>query len=198
MVAFYKRRILACAVVCVMAAPFAAAQQPAKHVRNFGQVNKSVYRGGEPSSVGIEELGAMGIKTIIDLRQRSGATDTEKKEAEKLGIKYIGFPLAELSAPTNAQVEELLKHLIRPNSGPIFIHCRRGKDRTGTIIACYRIQHDRWTNAEALAEANKYGMSHLERGMRSYISHFRSFSLPEGTGLLTDSHAGTGAVAARP
>ena len=30
--------------------------------------------------------------------------------------------------------------------GPIFVHCRRGKDRTGTVIACYRIQHDGWAN----------------------------------------------------
>jgi tyrosine-protein phosphatase SIW14 len=181
------RRTLPFAFVLWITASISAAQQPAKHVRNLGQVSSFLYRGGEPSSVGIEELGAMGIKTIIDLRLRSASTYMEKQQVEKLGMKYIGFPLGELSAPTNTQVEQLLTLLIRHDSGPIFIHCRRGKDRTGMIIACYRIQHDHWTNAEAQAEANKYGMSHLERAMRSYISQFRALSLPAAAGLVTDS-----------
>lgn len=157
---------------------YAVAQQPAtNHVRNFGEVNKSVFRGGEPSTVGLEELGAMGVKTVIDLRLRSAATDVEKREVEKLGMKYIGYPLPELSAPTSTQVADLLTILIHANSGTIFVHCRRGKDRTGTIIACYRIEHDHWTNQRAMAEANAYGMSRLERGMRSFVAHFQPISL---------------------
>jgi len=168
------RWLLLCPVALALSTLLASAQQPAaaKHVRNFGQVNAALFRGGEPSSVGIEELGAMGVKTVIDLRQHGAETETEKKAAEKLGMKYVNFPLAELSAPTKAQVDELLAMLSRSDIGPVFIHCRRGKDRTGTIIACYRIQHDHWTNTRALAEAQSYGMSLFERGMRAYIAHF--------------------------
>ncbi len=39
----------------------------------------------------------MGIKTIIDLRESGGATDFEKREAEKLGMKYMNVPLPPLS-----------------------------------------------------------------------------------------------------
>jgi protein tyrosine/serine phosphatase len=55
---------------------------------------------------------------------------------------------------------------------PIFVHCRRGADRTGTAIACYRIAHDHWSNQQALAEAKTLGMSSLEIGMQRYILHF--------------------------
>jgi tyrosine-protein phosphatase SIW14 len=161
-------------VICLAAGTGTFAQEPAaNHVRNFGEVNKSIYRGGEPSSVGIEELGAMGVKTVVDLRLQSGATQVEKQQVEKLGMKYISCPLAEFSAPGKDQVEQLLSLLEHPNSGITFIHCRRGKDRTGTIVACYRIQHDHWTNQRAVAEADHYGMSYFERGMRSFIAHFQ-------------------------
>jgi hypothetical protein len=44
------------------------------------------------------------------------------------------------------------------------------------VIACYRIQHDGWGNDRALEEAKEYGMSFVERGMRSFILHFSSAS----------------------
>ncbi len=150
-----------------------AAEQPAAHVHNFIKVDEHVYRGGEPTAVGLTELGAMGVKVDLDLREKSGATETEKKEAEKLGIKYVNIPMKPFSAPTDDQVEQALSLLRKNNSGPVFVHCRRGKDRTGTVVACYRIQHGGWSNREALNEAKKHGMSFTERGMRSFILHFK-------------------------
>ncbi len=188
----YSLRICTCAIAAYIGVPLAFAQLPAQHVYNFGQVSTTIYRGAEPSSVGVEELGAMGVKTVIDLREHSGATEQEKKEVEKLGMKYINIPLGQFSAPTDAQVEKVLKVLSRPDSGITFIHCRRGKDRTGTMIACYRIQHDHWTNGRALAEANSYGMSHLERAMRSYIVHFKGLSQPDPVSGLANSASNRG------
>lgn len=155
----------------------AAADLPAIHVRNFDKVNDHLYRGGEPSAVGVGELGAMGIKTIIDLRQKGDGTAAEKDVADELKIKYINIPLGELSAPSNAEMEHILS-LLQDNSGAIFVHCRRGKDRTGTVVACYRIQHDGWNNERALQEAKEHGMSSLERSMRSYILHFTPLNIP--------------------
>jgi protein tyrosine/serine phosphatase len=58
------------------------------------------------------------------------------------------------------------------------VHCWRGKDRTGTIIACYRIQHDGWSSRQALKEAEQRGLSHAEFGMRSFILKFSPLDLP--------------------
>jgi len=55
----------------------------------------------------------------------------------------------------------------------VFIHCRRGADRSGTVLACYRISHDHWENQKALKEAKTYGLSTFERAMRSFIQHFQ-------------------------
>jgi protein tyrosine/serine phosphatase len=49
-----------------------------------------------------------------------------------------------------------------------------GKDRTGTVIACYRIVHDKWPNARALTEAVDNGLNFTEHGMKTYIKNFQA------------------------
>lgn len=158
-----------------------AGNNPAEHVRNFDRVNDHLFRGGEPSLVGLQELGAMGVKIDLDLRESGEGTEAEKRGTEKLAMKYINVPLSAFSAPSKEQMERVLS-IILSSSGTVFVHCRRGKDRTGTVVACYRIQHDGWDNRHALAEAKQHGMSFAERGMRVYILHFTPLTLP-GSGL---------------
>ncbi len=155
----------------------AAADDPAEHVRNFDRVNDHLFRGGEPSLVGLQELGAMGVKIDIDLREAGEGTETEKRAAGKLGIKYVNIPFSGFSAPSKEQMERVLT-LLLGNSTTVFVHCRRGKDRTGTVVACYRIQHDGWDNRRALGEARQHGMSFAERGMQAYILHFTPLTVP--------------------
>jgi tyrosine-protein phosphatase SIW14 len=137
-----------------------------------------VYRGAQPSAVGLQELGALGIKQVVDLREPGAATKFEQQQVEKLGIKYINVPFPELSAPSDEQIRTVL-HLLVSEDVPTFVHCRRGKDRTGTVIACYRMQHAGWDNQRALREARMYGISSFERGMQHYILHFTPVKTPE-------------------
>jgi tyrosine-protein phosphatase SIW14 len=159
--------------------PALAATPPAVDVRNFAQVNDHLYRGGEPTPVGLQELGAMGVKLVIDLRETSKETGVEKTQVEKLGIRYVNVPLRPVSAPTQSEISHVLSLLSQNETTRVFVHCRRGKDRTGTVIACYRVQHDGWSNKKAQAEANGYGMSRVERGMRSFIDHFTPVTVPQ-------------------
>ncbi len=153
--------------ICVGAQP-----SPPPHVINFGVVNERLWRGAEPSALGLEELGASGVKVIVDLRENGHPADVEKSRAETLGMKYVHIPMLGLSAPSQAQIQLVMKTLSDNQSERVFLHCRRGKDRTGTAIACYRIQHDGWENRRALDEAKRYGMSSLEYGMQAFILHF--------------------------
>ena len=155
----------------------AAADLPPVHVKDFAKVNEHIYRGGAPTEVGLQELGTMGVKEIIDLRTAGEGTSEEKKAADKLKIKYINIPLNGFEAPPNAKIQQLLG-LLQDNSEPLFVHCRRGKDRTGTVVACYRIQHDGWDNRKALEEAKQHGMSSLQLAMHSYILHFTPLKMP--------------------
>ena len=141
-------------------------------VPNFHRVNDLVYRGGQPSLTGLRAMAKAGIKTVLDLRMSTRTTDWEAREVKRLGILYVHLPLYGRETPTSADVTKALSVLNDPEQGPVFVHCREGKDRTGMIIACYRIAHDRWTNRRAMAEAKSYAGRELKSAMERYILQF--------------------------
>ena len=40
----------------------------------------------------------------------------------------------------------------------VLVHCKDGVDRTGMIVAIYRMTPEGWTSNDALAEAERFGM----------------------------------------
>ena len=55
---------------------------------------------------------------------------------------------------------------------PVFVHCKRGSDRTGTVIAVYRMRNDGWTDDEAIKEAKKFGFGWWQFWMKDYIEDY--------------------------
>ncbi len=146
-------------------------------VSNFHQVDEHVYRGAQPHAQGFEGLAKIGIKTVIDLRgEKSEAT-----AVERAGMHYVRLPWSGYKAPDDAQIAAVLSLLNDNAAWPVFVHCRRGADRTGTAIACYRIEHDHWTNQQALAEAKTFGMSSMEVAMQHFILRFSAPAAPSNT-----------------
>ena len=154
-----------------------AAEEPqAAGVPNFHQVDEHVYRGAQPTEEGLKSLATLGVKTIIDLRGPGDHSAWEEKVVEALGMRYVHVPLRGMSAPSDEDVAKVLALIDSPaasTSWPAFVHCKQGKDRTGTVIACYRIQHDRWNNEKALEEARLHGMHWVERAMMSYVLGYK-------------------------
>jgi tyrosine-protein phosphatase SIW14 len=151
----------------------AAAGIEAPGIPNFHQVNAHLYRGGQPSDAGWSSLAKLGVKTVIDLRPASEhSIGKEAIAVEAAGMVYVSQPMARLAAPTNEEIRKILALLDSSEQWPIFVHCRRGADRTGTVIACYRIAHDQLASQEALREARSYGLSRLEVGMKHFIQNF--------------------------
>ena len=139
---------------------------------NFHQVNQQLYRGGQPKDGGLQKLKDLGVKTIVNLRGEDAHTRAESEEAHSLGLGYYSISLPGFSRPKDEEVGRVLDIINAPENQPIFIHCRRGKDRTGTIVACYRISHDGWTAEQAKDEARRYGLGWVEIGMRRYIDKY--------------------------
>ena len=139
---------------------------------NFHRVSARLFRGGRPTREGMAGLEQLGIRTIVDLRDRSGISFVDRTRARAHGIRYHRIPLGKLFGPTRATMDRILRILADPDSGPVYVHCRRGSDRTGVVIACHRIANEGWTAEEAIAEAREFGMIKIEFLKRVFIRQF--------------------------
>ena len=162
-------------VLLLAAANLAGAGQrglpPSEGIANFGKVNDKLYRGAQPDAAGITNLARLGVKTILNLRMTNDVWKAEAAEARANGLTYTNVPMKGLGRPAPGQVAKALT-IIETLPSPVFVHCEHGCDRTGTIIACYRIRHDQWSGEAALQEARHYGISAFARRMRKYILEF--------------------------
>lgn len=136
------------------------------------RVDAHIYTGRQPHRDEYPELAHQGIKTILDLRGGPIHKPHEQKLAEAAGLKYISMRLSGIWEPHDKQIASIMAVMNDSSRWPIFIHCRRGDDRLGMVVACYRMTHDHWSNQQAYDEATHDGMSRFEVLMRSYIRHF--------------------------
>jgi protein tyrosine/serine phosphatase len=141
-------------------------------IENYGIVNSKLSRGAVPTKEGYEQLKKDGVVRVIDLRGPSEVSADEFAWAGNLGIDYNWVPLSNVAAPSKEDVERIL-NLIDTIVGKVFVHYVYGCDRTGTIVACYRIRNCKWTAERAQKEADYYGMSNWEVGMKHFIKHFK-------------------------
>lgn len=166
------------------ALPAVAANLNPPGIANFHQVDDHVYRGAQPTTEGWKTLAGLGVKTIIDLRrdgEMGHSTQAEARAVEAAGMRYVNIPMNGMSAPSQNDVARLLA--LFNSKDPVFVHCRQGRDRTGTAIACYRIAHDSWSNQKALGEAKSDGIHWFEVAMKHYILNFRPAVQEAGVGL---------------
>jgi len=143
-----------------------------KNLPNFARVSENIYRGGQPSEEGIRELAKMGVKTVINLRGADERAKREESWTRAAGMKFINVSLDNWMRPSKEKIAEIEKMLTAPENQPVFIHCKRGADRTGTVIAVYRIEHDGWDARRANEEAKQYGFGWWQIWMKDYIGDY--------------------------
>jgi protein tyrosine/serine phosphatase len=134
-------------------------------VDNFFKVTDGIYRGARPTTdQAIMDLQTqVGIRNIINLQggdyntifrpiikylepgELPAAIAHEKEVSLKLGI---GFLHTELSAVNPIDVDEdsalnvALEFMHDKANQPVFVHCEHGKDRTGLLIALYKVKYE--------------------------------------------------------
>jgi protein tyrosine phosphatase (PTP) superfamily phosphohydrolase (DUF442 family) len=125
-------------------------------VKNFGEVTPLLYRGAQPSPEGFKELAGMGIDIVVDARL--SGKDAERKTVTGAGMQYVPIPW-HCFFPKDKTIAQFLAVLRDNPKKKIFVHCRYGDDRTGMMIAAYRMAVENWTAEEAWSELLKFGFN---------------------------------------
>ncbi len=152
-----------------------------------------IYRGGRPHRAGMLALKEIGIRTVVGLQggdlisktplhwlleaaspgERMKSERDEANEAREFGIKFVWAPMSAVIFYTNEItfredkiVDRALAVLNDSSNYPIYIHCTKGRDRTGLIIALWRVQNG-WS-PEA-AHAGWIASGH--RGLTGILTH---------------------------
>ena len=125
-------------------------------IKNFGEVTPFLYRGAQPSREGFQSLAAMGIDVVVDLRLSGQAG--ERKTVTGLGMQYVSIPWHCMFPKDKSTA--LFLALLRDNpKKKVFVHCRYGDDRTGMMVAAYRMAAESWTADEARKEMQQFGFN---------------------------------------
>lgn len=149
------------------------------HIENFGRVDANYYRGAQPEGSGYVDLAALGVKTVIDLTS-DDADPNEPALTEQAGMRYVQIPMTTHRPPTPAQLARFLDIVNDPAHQPVYVHCVRGRHRTGVMTAVYRMTDDGWTADQAFNEMKQYGFGSdlLHPEFKKFVYGYRPESLP--------------------
>ncbi len=133
-------------------------KDPFTAIPNFQEVTPKLYRGGKPDkTAGWEKLKNLKIKTLISFEENNPQNLKRKQTAEALGLKVYSIPISLYAAPSEEQVFEFLTITLSSKNQPVFVYCNNGRDRSGVMIALYRVVVDGWTIKNAYHEAVSLG-----------------------------------------
>lgn len=124
-------------------------------------VEGKIWRGPAPKSEDWPKLKALGVEHILDLQCGSqligdNSPLEEALVAESHGFSSYAHPLGGFCPPSAAELELAVDFL--QFHKPVYIHCHAGVDRTGMVIAHYRIEEQGWSKSGAVKEMKKMGM----------------------------------------
>ena len=150
-------------------------------VSNLYKVSDNLYRSAQPTDDGLRNVEAMGIKTILNLRCfhwdrffKSGETACQYEH-----IYFMAWH------PEVKDVVRFLRLVTDPRRTPVLVHCHKGSDRAGTMVAVYRIVVQGWTKEEAIREMTEggFGFNDYWSNLSRWVQELDIDSLKEQAGI---------------
>lgn len=136
-------------------------------IDNWHRVSDQLYRSAQPSRTGFNEISRLGIRSVLNLR----ALHDDEDEATGLNLELYRVPMYAFKLNEDKVVKAL--RIIRSAPKPLLVHCLHGSDRTGTIVALYRILFQGWTRDAAISEMTSagFGFHAMFGNLVDYLRH---------------------------
>jgi hypothetical protein len=133
-------------------------------VPNFAQVAPGIYRGGQPSEDGWRFLRSLGVTNVVKLNR-----EIVDPPADGLKTHFIplppAVPLETFQQPGSNDVWRAVQAM---NQGGTYVHCLRGRDRTGVVVGCYRMWIEGWSKPAAEREMDEMGFRWSIPGLSAF------------------------------
>jgi tyrosine-protein phosphatase SIW14 len=170
------RNLLGVLIVLVLVVtPVAGAFRFLAMKRNFRPVRDGVlYRSGQMNKRGLERtIYDYGIKTVVSLRDSYDPSlpppdQEEETICGRLEVRYYRIPPRRwegapgMPSPMEPGVQKFIAIMADPRNHPVLIHCFGGIHRAGAFSAIYRMEFERWSNDEAIAELKAKGYTKFD------------------------------------
>jgi protein tyrosine/serine phosphatase len=142
-------------------------------LENAYRVSPDLYRCEQPGKKDVPDLKALGIQSILNLRRYN----SDPKELTAAGF----VPLLQRMEADDLTIDDLVAalRLIKDAPKPVLVHCWHGSDRTGSVVAAYRIVFQNWTPAAALDELRFGGYGYHEKTFPNIITLFEKLDATE-------------------
>ena len=151
---------------------------------NFHEVAPDIYRSGLVSERAAPLLKELGVKTVLSFDNNLKRVRKEEEFLERAGIKFVSIPWSGWDHPEDETIEKALALLESPQARPILVHCKHGQERTGVVIACWRIAYEDWPAEEAYKEMKAHGFRPGRYGhLKSYIYQYAQRRGQRGVGI---------------
>ncbi|XP_069115122.1 phosphatidylglycerophosphatase and protein-tyrosine phosphatase 1-like [Argopecten irradians] len=135
----------------------------------------------------VEEENVRGLVSLTEDFEMSQFVNSEE-EWLKFGVKQLRLQTVDyVGTPTQENIHRgvnfILQH--RDQRESVYVHCKAGRTRSATVVACYLIKANGWTPEEAV-EFIKTKRSHIwlrEKQLKSideYYSNWKNFKPMEG------------------
>ncbi len=126
------------------------------------EVAPGVFRSAQPDPEGLRAAQERGVRTVVVLR--TSVPEEEREAAAQLGLELVHVPMDGTHMPSMQEVERALALILDSSKRPVLVHCAHGEERTGAVIAAYRVVANGWDPAAAEAEAIRLGFGFDDLG----------------------------------
>jgi hypothetical protein len=158
-------------------------------VANLYRIEDGLYRAAQPTAGGFADLSALGVQSVLDVAGGPGDGAFVPKDE----IRLFHVPMSAWGLHDDL-VLQALRIMADPGNRPLLIHCQHGADRTGAMVALYRVVVQGWSKADAIREMNEGGYHHsfLWKNLDRYVRRADVAALRQELGLADPSAAGNG------